>query len=88
MLSARNVNVDEINEKVINLLDETTEGIYASVNTLEAVDKENIHEIIMTEYLNSLNPTCLPPHELENIQLLCLLEILILVKVCVMVLDY
>jgi len=65
ILSARNVNVDEINEKVINLLDETTERIYTSVDTLETVDNEDIHEVIMTEYLNSLNPTCLPPHELR-----------------------
>jgi len=65
ILSARNVDVDEINEKVINLLDKTTERIYTSVDTLETVDNEDIHEVIMTEYLNSLNPTCLPPHELR-----------------------
>ncbi|KYN21838.1 ATP-dependent DNA helicase PIF1, partial [Trachymyrmex cornetzi] len=65
ILSARNADVDEINEKVVNLLDKTTERIYTSVDTLETSDNEDISEVIVTEYLNSLNPTCLPPHELR-----------------------
>ncbi|XP_029676945.1 uncharacterized protein LOC115243832 [Formica exsecta] len=66
ILSARNADVNEINEKVVSLLDKTTERVYTSVDTLEATgDNEDIHEIIMTEYLNSLNPTCLLPHELR-----------------------
>lgn len=57
ILSARNVDVDEMNKKVVSLLDETTERIYTSVNTLEITeDNKGIHEIIPIEYLNSLNP--------------------------------
>jgi len=81
-----------INEKVVNLLDKTTEKIYTSIDTLEATgDNENITEIIPIEYLNSLNPTCLPPHELRLRKytiLSCLLEILVLMKVMVYVMVY
>jgi len=66
ILSARNVDVDEINEKVVNLLDETTERVYTSIDTLETTgDNQDIHEIILIEYLNSLNPLCLPPYKLR-----------------------
>ncbi|KYN18631.1 ATP-dependent DNA helicase PIF1, partial [Trachymyrmex cornetzi] len=67
ILSARNADVDEINEKVVKLLDETTERIYTNVDILEINDNEDIYicEAITTEYLNSLNPTSLPPHELR-----------------------
>ncbi|XP_018368655.1 PREDICTED: uncharacterized protein LOC108764776 [Trachymyrmex cornetzi] len=65
ILSARNADVDEINEKVVKLLDETTERIYTNVDILEINDNEDICEAITTEYLNSLNPTSLPPHELR-----------------------
>lgn len=41
ILSARNVDVDEINEKVINLLDETTERLYTSVD-VETTNNEDI----------------------------------------------
>ncbi|XP_018300771.1 ATP-dependent DNA helicase PIF1-like [Mycetomoellerius zeteki] len=34
-------------------------------NTLEIIDNEDIYEAITKEYLNSLNPTCLPPHILR-----------------------
>ncbi|XP_011872670.1 PREDICTED: uncharacterized protein LOC105564699, partial [Vollenhovia emeryi] len=45
ILSARNVDVDEINNKVIRLLDDTTERVYTSVDTVETTgDKEDIHE--------------------------------------------
>lgn len=66
ILSARNADVDEINERVVNLLDETTERLYTSVDTVETTnDDKDIYEAILTEYLNTLNPTCLPPHELR-----------------------
>jgi len=66
ILSARNVDVEEINEKVINLLDETTERVYTSIDTLETTgDNQDIYEAILIEYLNSLNPICLPPYKLR-----------------------
>ncbi|XP_011859489.1 PREDICTED: ATP-dependent DNA helicase RRM3-like [Vollenhovia emeryi] len=66
ILSARNIDVNEINEKVVDLLDATTERVYTSVDTPETTgDNKDIYEVILTEYLNSLNPTCLPPHELR-----------------------
>lgn len=66
ILSARNVDVDEINQRVINLLDESTERFYTSVDTIDSTDNtEGINEVVTTEYLNILNPTFLPPHELR-----------------------
>ncbi|XP_018358545.1 PREDICTED: uncharacterized protein LOC108758219 [Trachymyrmex cornetzi] len=66
ILSARNADVDEINGKVVKLLDEIRERIYTSVDTLEINDNEDICEAITTEYPNSLNPTSLPLHELRS----------------------
>ncbi|XP_018359962.1 PREDICTED: uncharacterized protein LOC108759143 [Trachymyrmex cornetzi] len=54
ILSARNADVDEINERVVKLLDETTERIYTSVDTLEINDNEDICEAITTEYLKGM----------------------------------
>lgn len=66
ILSARNVDVDEINKQVVNLLDESTEKVYTSIDTTETTnDNHDINEAILTEYLNTLNPTSLPPHELR-----------------------
>ncbi|XP_011859010.1 PREDICTED: uncharacterized protein LOC105556523, partial [Vollenhovia emeryi] len=66
ILSARNVDVDAINKQVVNLLEESTERIYTSVDTAETTnDNHDINEAILTEYLNTLNPPNLPPHELR-----------------------
>jgi len=66
ILSARNVDVDELNKQVVNLLDESTERVYTSIDTTETTDDNNdINEAILTEYLNTLNPTNLPPYELR-----------------------
>lgn len=47
------------------MLDKATERVYTSVNIFETTkDNKDIYETIPIEYLNSLNPTCFPPHEL------------------------
>ncbi|XP_067215659.1 ATP-dependent DNA helicase pif1-like [Linepithema humile] len=66
ILSARNTDVDEINKKVVELLDITNERIYTSVDsTMNCDDNGDIGEALLPEYLNSLSPSCLPPYELR-----------------------
>ena len=65
ILSARNVDVNEINQKVIDLLDVATERIYTSVDSAESNDNQEIYEALLPEYLNSLAPNSLPPYELR-----------------------
>lgn len=66
ILSARNVDVDEINKRVISLLPENTEVVYTSVDSAEKQDSnERLQEHILPEYLHTLNPAALPPHELR-----------------------
>ncbi|XP_044578962.1 uncharacterized protein LOC123261434 [Cotesia glomerata] len=65
ILSARNIDVDEINKQVIELLDSTTEKIFTAVDSTENCDNGNIDDIILPEYLNTLNPPNFPPYELK-----------------------
>jgi len=65
ILSARNVDVDEINKKVVELLDIADERIYTSVDSAVNDDNGDIGEALLPEYLNSLSPSSLPPHELR-----------------------
>ena len=66
ILSARNVDVEELNKQVVNLLDESTERVYTSIDTTETTnDNHDINEAILTEYLNTLNPANLPFRELR-----------------------
>ncbi|XP_070165618.1 LOW QUALITY PROTEIN: uncharacterized protein [Polyergus mexicanus] len=66
ILSARNINVDEINKKVVELLDVTNERIYTSIDsTVNCGDNGDIGEALLPEYLNSLSPSSLPPYELQ-----------------------
>ena len=59
-------DVDEINKNVVNLLDESTEHIYTSIDSVKNCDDNgDISEAILPEYLNSLSPICLPPYELR-----------------------
>ncbi|XP_033229725.1 ATP-dependent DNA helicase PIF1-like [Belonocnema kinseyi] len=66
ILSARNIDVD-INRKVVDLLDAETKKIYTSIDSTEITNDESDihHEAVLPEYLNSLNPPSLPPHELR-----------------------
>ncbi|XP_033225990.1 uncharacterized protein LOC117178674 [Belonocnema kinseyi] len=67
ILSARNIDVHDINRKDFDLLDEETEQIYTSIDSTKiANDKSDInHEAVLPKYLNLLNPPSLSPHELR-----------------------
>ena len=65
ILSARNIDVDEINEQVTNLLDANTERIYTGINSTGNCDNGEMDEVLLPEYLNSLNPSSLPPYRLR-----------------------
>ena len=65
ILSARNIDVDEINEQVTNLLDASTERIYSGIDSTQNCDNGEMNEVLLPEYLNSLNPSSLPPHKLR-----------------------
>ncbi|XP_025262562.1 uncharacterized protein LOC112637334 [Camponotus floridanus] len=65
ILSGRNVDVDEINKKVVELLDINDERIYTSVDTAVNNDNGDMSETLLPEYLNSLSPSSLPSHELR-----------------------
>ena len=66
ILSAHNADIDEINKKVVELLDKNTEHIYTAIDSTENCDNgEELNEALSPEYLNTLNPSSLPPHELR-----------------------
>jgi len=65
ILSTRNVDVDEINKRVVELLDIDNERIYTSIDSIVNGDNGDIGEALSPEYLNSLFPSSLPPHELR-----------------------
>ncbi|KYQ52386.1 ATP-dependent DNA helicase PIF1, partial [Trachymyrmex zeteki] len=66
ILSARNTDVEEINKRVVELLDSSGERIYTSIDSIVNSDgKNNFGDVIIPEYLNNLSPSCLPPHELR-----------------------
>jgi len=63
ILSAR--NVDEINKRVVELLDIFEERIYTSICTENCNDNGNIGEALLSEYLNTLSPSSPPPYKLH-----------------------
>ncbi|XP_058799213.1 uncharacterized protein LOC131668792 [Phymastichus coffea] len=65
ILSARNVDVDELNKLVTGLLDRATEHIYTAINSTDNCDNGDFQEIILPEYLNRLHPSSLPSYELR-----------------------
>lgn len=65
ILSARNIDVDELNKQVTDLLDASTEHIYSGIDSTDNCDNGELDEILLPEYLNSLNPPSLPPYELR-----------------------
>ena len=66
VLSARNIDVEEINCRVMNLLDSTTERLYTSIDSTEnCSEHDEINAIILAAYLNMLSPPSMPPHELR-----------------------
>ncbi|XP_029174063.1 uncharacterized protein LOC114942792 [Nylanderia fulva] len=59
------MEVDEINKRVVELLGVTGERIYTSIDCTVNGDNDDIGEALLPEYLNSLSPPSLPPHELR-----------------------
>ena len=53
ILSAKNLDVKEINKRVVKLFDETTETIYTSVDSIENSDNGDSNEGLLPEYLNT-----------------------------------
>ena len=66
ILDARNIDVNGINKTVVSLLDSYNERVYTSVDLADHCDDNGLMgEGILPEYLNSLDPQNLPPHELH-----------------------
>ncbi|XP_051165711.1 uncharacterized protein LOC127284358 [Leptopilina boulardi] len=65
ILSARNADVDEINKRVVQLLDSAGETKFTSIDSTENCGNDNNTEVILPEYLHSLSPPSLPPYELK-----------------------
>ncbi|XP_058789100.1 uncharacterized protein LOC131663051 [Phymastichus coffea] len=75
ILSARNEDVDKINIQITNLLDPTNERLYTAIDSVVNNNNGEMDEIIMPEYLNSLNPSCLPPYKL-NLKINCIVMLI------------
>ncbi|XP_063994425.1 uncharacterized protein LOC135171800 [Diachasmimorpha longicaudata] len=76
ILSARNIDVEEINNRVVEHFDKTTEKIYTSIDSVKNCDNGDISDAILPEYLNSLSPPvsmkdCVQILELANNLLRC-----------------
>ncbi|XP_044591401.1 ATP-dependent DNA helicase PIF1-like [Cotesia glomerata] len=65
ILSPRNLDVDDINNKVVDLLDASTENVYESIDSTENCDNGDINADILVEYLHTINPPNFPPHKLR-----------------------
>ena len=65
ILSPRNEEVNDINNKVVYLLDKSTKKIYTSINSVNNCDNGALSESLLSEYLNTLNPSSLPPYKLR-----------------------
>ena len=65
ILAPSNVDVDEINDNALDLLDEFPEKIYHSIDTIDNNENNDPGQNIQTEFLNTLLPRSLPPHELK-----------------------
>ncbi|XP_044005887.1 ATP-dependent DNA helicase pif1-like [Aphidius gifuensis] len=75
VLAARHVDVDEISSRVIELLDHSTEKIYTGMDSTENCDNGDIDDVILPEYLSTLNPPNFPPYELK-LRLHCIVMLL------------
>ncbi|XP_034945108.1 uncharacterized protein, partial [Chelonus insularis] len=61
---SRNVDVNRINNETVQLLDYDTEKVFTSIDSTENCDNGDIDDVILPEYLNTLNPPNFPFHEL------------------------
>ncbi|XP_058797002.1 ATP-dependent DNA helicase pif1-like [Phymastichus coffea] len=64
ILSARNVDVDDINKQITNLFSKDFERIYTAIDTVVNNNGE-LDDLILPEHLHNLNPSSLPPYELR-----------------------
>lgn len=68
ILAARNVDVDDINGKVSDLLHESEEKFFHSIDSIDDSDdseNDDTSHTIQTKFLNTLSPRSLPPYELR-----------------------
>lgn len=65
ILSARNIDVDEINKQAIELLDTSTEKMYTAVDSTDNYDNGDSDDAYLPEYLNTLNPPNPSPYGLR-----------------------
>ena len=61
ILSCRNENVDHINKKVMTLFNSSKSKCYLSADSVADSSQANLY---LTEFLNTLTPSGLPPHRL------------------------
>ena len=61
ILSCRNENVDHINNKVMTLFNSSESKCYLSADSVADSSQANLY---LTEFLNTLTPSGLPPHRL------------------------
>ncbi|XP_058809856.1 ATP-dependent DNA helicase PIF1-like [Phymastichus coffea] len=61
----QNVDVDDMNDRITNLFDKNTERIYTGIDSIENCDVGEMEDILLPEYLNTLNPPNFPPHKLR-----------------------
>ncbi|XP_014211971.1 uncharacterized protein LOC106641905 isoform X3 [Copidosoma floridanum] len=60
-----NADVNEINKKIVTLLDEATETICTSVDSTDNCDNSGFDDVLLPEYLSTLSPPSLPPRTLK-----------------------
>ena len=66
ILTARNIDVDEWNEKVLDLLDESTEKVFYRIDSIDDSEQNDyVSRIVLAKFLNTLEPRSLPPHKLR-----------------------
>ena len=65
ILSARNLDAEEIDNPVVKLFDKTTERIYKNVHSVKNCDYGEMNEGLLSANIDTLNPVNLPPHELR-----------------------
>ena len=63
-MSPRNEEVNELNNKVVDLFDESTEKIFTSIDSVKNCDNAALSESLLPEYFNTLNPSSLSSYEL------------------------
>ncbi|XP_058810414.1 ATP-dependent DNA helicase pif1-like [Phymastichus coffea] len=61
----KNVDVDEMNNKITDLFDKNIEHLYTGIDSTDNCDNGEMEDVLLPEYLNSLNPPNFPPYKLR-----------------------